>query len=75
LSSLFCCQFVNELTAEDEDKQYNDELTAEDKQYNDELTAEDEDKRCQFVIVLFVFVFCCQFVIVLFVFCCQFVIV
>ena len=29
---------------EDEDKQYNDELTAEDedKQYNDELTAEDK---------------------------------
>jgi hypothetical protein len=39
-----------ELTAEDEDKQYNDELTAEDedKQYNDELTTlgtEDEDKQ------------------------------
>jgi hypothetical protein len=63
LSSLF------ELTAEDENKQYNDELTAEDKQYNDELTAEDEDKQYNdeltTEIVLFVFVFCCQFVIVL----------
>jgi hypothetical protein len=35
------------LAAEDEDKQYNDELTVEDddKQYNDELTAEDDDKQ------------------------------
>jgi hypothetical protein len=37
------------LGKEDEDKQYNDELTeeGEDKQYNDELTAlgtEDDDK-------------------------------
>jgi hypothetical protein len=43
------------LGTEDEDKQYNDELTAlgqedEDKQYNDELTAlgkEDGEKQSQ----------------------------
>jgi ABC-type transport system involved in cytochrome bd biosynthesis fused ATPase/permease subunit len=38
-------QYNDELTTENEDKQYNDELTAEDKQYNEELAAEDEDKQ------------------------------
>jgi hypothetical protein len=77
--------YKDELTAlakEDEDKQYNDELTAlskedGDKHYNDELVRHCSvclhllAQSCQFVIALFVFIFCaqsCQFVIVVFVF-------